>query len=399
MIEKLSRGRRNLALGVLGLLVLWFAWSIRSVLNPVILGYLCAFILTPVVVWVERRGFSRLTAVNLTFAAGFLGAGLVVLVMSVQVLGLVNEVREGAPLAAAAQVAPTPPGGPKAMADGPALDAQASPLKRTFRQRLERRLENFRTDMARWGLDGFVPASKDILDQLDKHQSTLFGAAGSGVRLVFAFLGRLLGLAGMFLLLPLYAYYFLFVQKDLHHFIESCLPKAQRERVMRVGGEIGEVVASFFRGRLGVSLIKGLLISLGLSLFGVEYAFLLGMTSGLLSVIPFVGPFLGFLITFAIDVPMHIDPLLWGIQHNALASLVRTGIVFGVAELVEGYVLVPRILGDSLGLHPLVVFVALLAGGAALGTLGILIALPLTAVLVILFKEFVQPALHEFAEE
>ena len=82
-----------------------------------------------------------------------------------------------------------------------------------------------------------------------------------------------------------------------------------------------------------------------------------------------------------------------------ILALVRTGVVFGVGEALEGYVLIPKILGDSLGLHPLVVFVALLAGGAALGTLGILIALPLTAVLVILFKEFVQPAIRDFAEE
>jgi predicted PurR-regulated permease PerM len=67
--------------------------------------------------------------------------------------------------------------------------------------------------------------------------------------------------------------------------------------------------------------------------------------------------------------------------------------------VIEGYVLVPRILGDRLGLHPLVIFFALLAGGAALGMLGLLVALPLTATLVILFQEFVAPALRQFADE
>ena len=70
-----------------------------------------------------------------------------------------------------------------------------------------------------------------------------------------------------------------------------------------------------------------------------------------------------------------------------------------MGEVIEGYVLVPRILGDRLGLHPLVVFFALLAGGSALGMLGLLIALPLTATLVILFQEFVAPALKQFADE
>jgi predicted PurR-regulated permease PerM len=87
------------------------------------------------------------------------------------------------------------------------------------------------------------------------------------------------------------------------------------------------------------------------------------------------------------------------VEHGVLGSLVRTGIVFGLGELLEGYVLIPKVLGDSLGLHPLVVLFAILAGGAALGMFGILIALPLTASLVILAREFLLPALQQFADE
>ena len=413
MIENLSRGKRNIALGLLAILLLWFSWNIRSVLNPVILGYLCAFILTPVVLSIERRGFSRLTAVNLTFAAGFVGASLVALVMSLQVLELVSEVRQSV---AEAQGSEEAPPNPESSSEQPLEDAAQSASTEaaalapapnsggTLHMRVERRLVELQNELDRWGLNVDIGDANDLYKALGElaqaRKLELFGAAGSGARLFLAFLGRLLNLAGMFLLLPLYAYYFLFVQKDLHQYLESCLPKDHRKRIMSVAQKIGEVVASFFRGRLSVSLIKGLLISIGLSLFGVEYAFLLGMVSGLLSVVPFIGPLLGFLVTFAIDVPMHPEGTLFGFAtHGIWPSLVRCAIVFGIAELIEGYVLVPRILGDSLGLHPLVVFVALLAGGAALGTLGILIALPLTAVLVILFKEFVQPAIHDFAEE
>ena len=229
---------------------------------------------------------------------------------------------------------------------------------------------------------------------------TTLEVADRSLRFLASFFARMLSIAGMFLLLPLYTYYFLFVQKDLHGFVQSCLPRRDRERISRVGFDIGQVVASFFRGRLSVCLIKGVILWIGLALAGVEYAFLFGMLSGLLSVVPFFGPFLGFIATFAIDLPLHSEGTLFGMDtHGVLPSLVRTGLVFGLAELIEGYVLVPRILGDSLGLHPLVVFVSLLAGGAALGMLGVLIALPLTAVLVILVKEFVLPALHDFAEE
>lgn len=410
MIENLSRRKRNIALAVLAILILWFSWNIRSVLNPVILGYLCAFILAPLVLSIERRGFSRLTAVNLTFAAGFVGASLVALVMSLQVLELVSEVRQSVVEAQDSEQAPASPeaqAGPEANQPAPLGEPGAAGEPKpslSLHTRVERRLEELQNELDRWGLNVSIGDADDLYqaagELVQARQVEIFGVAGSGARLFLAFLGRLLSLAGMFLLLPLYTYYFLFVQKDLHHYLESCLPKDHRKRIMRVAEKIGEVVANFFRGRLSVSLIKGLLISVGLSLFGVEYAFLLGMVSGLLSVVPFIGPLLGFLVTFAIDVPMHPEGTLFGYAtHGIWPSLVRCAIVFGLAELIEGYVLVPRILGDSLGLHPLVVFVALLAGGAALGTLGILIALPLTAVLVILFKEFVQPAIHDFAEE
>ena len=79
--------------------------------------------------------------------------------------------------------------------------------------------------------------------------------------------------------------------------------------------------------------------------------------------------------------------------------LIRTVSVFGVAEMLEGYVLVPKVLGESLGLHPVVVLASVFVGGAALGMFGFLIALPLTAVLVILAKEFVLPAMAAFADE
>jgi len=193
----------------------------------------------------------------------------------------------------------------------------------------------------------------------------------------------------MFLLVPLYAYYLLFELGRLHTFVRCYLPKRDRERLTGVADQIGVVVASFFRGRLAVCFVKGLILSIGLWIAGVDYAFLFGMLSGFLSLIPFFGPFIGFVAAFTIGI----------LDHSVVGSLIRCGIVFGVAEVLEGYVLVPKILGDSLGLHPLVVIFAMLAGAAALGMFGILIALPLTASLVILFRELVLPALQKWADE
>ena len=108
---------------------------------------------------------------------------------------------------------------------------------------------------------------------------------------------------------------------------------------MRDGVAIGH-------GQGAVCLLKGLFLSIGLWVAGIEYAFLFGMVSGFLSLIPFFGPFLGFVGAFTVG--------MLG-EHTFVSSLVRTGIVFGLGELLEGYFLLPKILGDSLGLHPVVV--------------------------------------------
>jgi predicted PurR-regulated permease PerM len=201
----------------------------------------------------------------------------------------------------------------------------------------------------------------------------------------------LFGIGGLVVLVPLYTYYLLFELDRVHGFFGRYVPKRERARVARVGNQVGEVLAHFFRGRLLVCVLKGALLTVGLFVADVPYAFLLGMGSGFLSLIPAVGPLIGFVGAFLLGVLVG--------EHSFVGSLVRTGLVFGLAELVEGYVLIPKVLGDSLGLHPVVVLFSLLAGGAALGLFGVLVALPLTASLVILAREFVLPALGRFADE
>ena len=268
--------------------------------------------------------------------------------------------------------------------------------RRKFRDRMQQGLDEFRLWLADWGFEMEAYDVPDLSEDLRTFGTRILAnadenlaIAGKGVSWLRHVLEAVLRIGGMFVLVPLYTYYFLFVLRPIHDTVRRYLPKRDRRRISRVGGKIGEVIANFFRGRLTVCFFKGLFLSVGLSLAGVEYAFLFGMLSGFLSILPFFGPFIGFLLAFVV-----------GVAHNGvLGSLVRTGVVFGLAEVVEGYVLLPRILGDTLGLHPLVVFFALLAGGASLGMLGVLVALPVTASIVILCQEFVLPALKDWADE
>ncbi len=376
MLERLSPTRRNLALLLLAALFAWFAWSIRSVLNPLLLGYLCAFILHPLVQRIERLGLSRRIAVNLTFVGGFLAASAILLGLTLQIRSLAIEVYESATVEDRPAVAETEP-----------LDVQ---------QRLQARLDEFSVSLKKIGID-LGPIQVPDMSQLrelaseflKEHGDQAAGAGLRGVRFLLAFLGRLLKLAGLFILLPLYTYYFLFELERINAFVRRHLPRSDRARLARVGERIGRMIASFFRGRLSVAFLKGAFLSLGLWAAQIDYALLFGMLTGLLSIVPFIGSLTGFVLALVVGI---LDHGVWG-------SLLRTGIVFGLGEVLEGYVLIPKILGSELRLHPMVVIAAILAGGAAGGIFGVLVALPVTAAVVILVEEFVLPALRDFADE
>ena len=378
MLERLSRRNRNIALAILAVLLLWFCWSIRSVLNPLLLGYLLAYILHPLVLRIERLGMTRRTAVNLTFGMGFLGALLISLAIVSQMSELGSDYLEDRT---------------------GVIESEAEPLEssRNFRERLQVRVDELYERFREWGLESvatpsvpdFSSTAKSVAEYLSEHTDESLEVAGRGVSLLNRAVRWVMRIGGLFVLVPLYTYYFLFVLRPVHETLRRYLPKRDRERIARIGGKIGEVIASFFRGRLTVCFFKGLFLSIGLTIADVKYAFVFGMLSGFLSILPFFGPFLGFLAAFIVGI----------VGHGVLGALLRTGIVFGLAELIEGYVLIPKILGDTLGLHPLVVFFSLLAGGAALGILGVLAALPLTASIVILVQEFVLPALKDWADE
>ncbi len=376
MLERLSPTRRNLALLLLAALFAWFAWSIRSVLNPLLLGYLCAFILHPLVQRIERLGLSRRIAVNLTFVGGFLAASAILLGLTLQIRSLAIEVYESATVEDRPAVAETEP-----------LDVQ---------QRLQARLDEFSVSLKKIGID-LGPIQVPDMSQLrelaseflKEHGDQAAGAGLRGVRFLLAFLGRLLKLAGLFILLPLYTYYFLFELERINAFVRRHLPRRDRARIAGVGERIGRMIASFFRGRLSVAFLKGAFLSLGLWAAQIDYALLFGMLTGLLSIVPFIGSLTGFVLALVVGI---LDHGVWG-------SLLRTGIVFGLGEVLEGYVLIPKILGSELRLHPMVVIAAILAGGAAGGIFGVLVALPVTAAVVILVEEFVLPALRDFADE
>ncbi|MFT4537881.1 MAG: putative PurR-regulated permease PerM [Planctomycetota bacterium] len=466
MLERLTPARRNFVLGLLGVIVTWSAWSVRSVLNPLLLGYLLAYIVHPMVLHLERGGWRRRSAVNVIFiAAGLIGmvvgTGLflqgrdltVKLAGSDLFLNAEVQVQEslvhldswldsGGDKESEAGESDARKSGPDAKqgmgATAPGSDVDQSPSQDgdasasglppstespsestaqvepelgestagkgaapagelTQLQREATELTQGATPTEREGLAVFL---SEFWARLTEEQSATaktakeaaVAGAGGMWRLLRALFGSLLAFGTLVVLLPVYTYFLLFELGTIHAFVRRYLPVRERARLARVGHELGEVLSSFFRGRLLVCLCKGLALSAGLWVCGVDYALLLGLTSGFLALIPFVGPMIGFLGAFLVGL---LNIHLFG----PLGLVLRLVFVFGIGELLEGYVLLPKIIGDTLGLHPVVVLASIMVGGAALGMFGFLLALPLMAGAILLVREFVLPALGAFADE
>ncbi|MCY3767957.1 MAG: AI-2E family transporter [Gammaproteobacteria bacterium] len=142
--------------------------------------------------------------------------------------------------------------------------------------------------------------------------------------------------------------------------------------------EFFELVVLFFRGQLLISLFQGILFAIGFSLIGLEYGIILGLILGFLNIVPFLGSMVGLSVCL---------PLAWfqdgGGMHLVLLALA----VFAIVQAIEGYFLTPKIMGDRTGLNPLTIIIAIFFWGAALdGILGMILAIPLTAFLVVFWR-------------
>ena len=188
---------------------------------------------------------------------------------------------------------------------------------------------------------------------------------------------------------PLYAFFFLLEIDPMIARIRGYLPGRHRPRIVRIASQIDQIVSSFLRGRLIIAVIKSAIAAIGLALAGVDYAIPLGIAAGFLSLIPYIGVYISL-------VPALI--LCW-LEYSSWG---RVGVVLGVFmvnEWLEGFVLVPQILGKEIGLHPLTVIVTLLIFGKVFGFVGLLLSVPLAAITKIFAKEFVLPLVEEFAAE
>ncbi len=177
-------------------------------------------------------------------------------------------------------------------------------------------------------------------------------------------------------LLPFLVYY---IAKDLrliHEFIGGILPKDTRSEVSKVGNEILKHVYSFFRGQITVSCIMACLYAVGLFIVGLPSAIIVGAMAGLLNIVPYLGVALGLVLAMVITI---VTDFSW-------LQIAKVGGVFAFVQALEGTVLTPKIVGESVGIHPLGVMLALIVGGQLFGLVGLILAIPAAAAVRVLFN-------------
>jgi predicted PurR-regulated permease PerM len=179
------------------------------------------------------------------------------------------------------------------------------------------------------------------------------------------------------ILIPVITFYLLRDWDHLLDYIHDILPRSIEGKVVQLAQESDEVLSAFLRGQMLVMLALGVIYSIGLSLVGVEFSLLIGLFAGLLSFIPYMGLIIGVLIA-GVAVLFQTE--------GELINLLWVFLVFGLAQIIEGMFLTPVLVGDRIGLHPVAVIFAVLAGGQLFGFFGILLALPVFAVLAVLLR-------------
>lgn len=313
-------------------------YLLRGALTPVFFAFLIAYMLDPVVDRFEERGMSRALGIAvMTVALVLVLMGLVFLVVP----GIVGEV---------------------------VTVAEALPATfTTLLDRIEPLLEQ--TGIA-------LPSSfDDVREQLDGIDTgKLAERALSQLAAVASFVlggtvNVLAALAG-FVMIPVFAAYLLYDFDRMTAAIGALVPGRYRPFVVEVAGEVDEILGEFIRGQLLVMFALVVLYAVGYSIVGVPLAIGIGVVAGLLSFIPYVGG------AIALGMALMMSLLHW----QGWGQLVGVGVVYGVIQLLESFVITPKIVGDKVGLPAVWVLFALLVGGELFGFLGVLLALPAAAV-------------------
>lgn len=187
----------------------------------------------------------------------------------------------------------------------------------------------------------------------------------------------LVSIAGLFVVTPVVAFYMLLDWDHMVATVDGWVPRDHVETVREIARDINRATAGFVRGQGTLCLILGAWYAIGLTVVGLNFGILIGLFAGLISFIPYVGSIIGLVLALGVALVQFWPEWQW---------IVATACVFFVGQFVEGNILQPKLVGSSVGVHPVWLMFALFAFGALFGFVGLLLAVPLAAAVAVLMR-------------
>jgi predicted PurR-regulated permease PerM len=317
----------------------WLMFLLAPVLTPFVASALLAYIGDPLADRLERLKLPRTLAVVIVFLLTFLMLALIVVLI------------------------------------GPLIDKQVSALLAAL------------PDIVAKAEQVWMPSIFELLNIdagddvglgafFERYADTVSSWSGKVLLSVTKSGGVLLAAVLSLFLIPIITFYLLRDWDVIIDHLGALVPDSQRDTVFQLARESDEVLGAFLRGQILVMLFLAIIYSLGLSLSGVEFALAIGVVSGLVSFVPYLGFVFG----------IGLAGLVVALEPNPLWPMVGVIATFSIAQFIEGSVLTPKLVGDRIGLHPVIVIFAVAAGGQLFGFFGILLALPAAAVLSVIMR-------------
>lgn len=336
--------KTGLIIGLILCGILYFFYQVSDILFPFVLAFVFAYLLHPAVKTFEKYGLSRGFATTLVMGLFILFVLSVVFVivpiLETQIFMLLSK--------------------------APAIVLS---LWEHVKELILYTKENITQEQLS-KLSGAV--SQSVLSVINSIASNALKVVSGG----FVFFN----VVSMFMITPIILFYILRDWKDVEKQISSFIPKKKEKEILNLWQEINTTLSGFIRGQSAVCLLLGLYYAAGLSLIGLDYGLLVGFLSGILSFIPYFGFLTGVVLSVVLGISMHASLSLW----------IAMCIVFVIGQILEGYVLTPKLVGQKVGLHPVWVIFALFSGGALFGFVGILIAVPTAAVIGIVIRHLLK---------
>jgi len=365
---------------------IWGLGRVLHVLSPVIwplaVAGVLACLLDPVVDFLVRKSVPRTRAILVVFALalliiGGLAASIVpqIVIQARDLASKSSEYTTQLP-AKAADLADNPPQW---------LPKQAIPLLRAFSESASTNLST--VEIVSTNVPVIVPdlpvGDSTSLKSIADYATKLLPKFGQWLAQVLGFVGTVFGVIAGLALVPIYAFYFLLEKHGISTRWRDYLPlhdSKLKDELAFVIGSINDYIVAFFRGQVLVAICDGVLYTIGFIIIGLPYGLLLGVMATCLTIIPFLGAITTCVSALVIALVAFGD---W--QHPAMVLG-----VFAVVQSLEGLVIQPRIMGDRVGLHPLIIIIALMVGTTLLGgILGGILAIPLAAVLRVLMFRYI----------